>query len=139
MRIWKDRVEETTDSTGTSDLVLTGATVSNQDFGIVGDGNQCDYCVISGDGLAWEVGSGTYDSGTVTLSRDTVYDGSSGPGTKVTLSSESTVFLTFAAIRVGVTSSSGALLPLCTGEFTVDGGPVLVADPFGQCIGVPVP
>lgn len=100
-RVWRDRVEEETSTTGTADIALSGATDSNQGFGNIGDGNECDYCIVSGDGIAWEVGSGTYTAGTNTLSRDTVFDGSSGAGVKISLTGTSVVFLTLAATRVG--------------------------------------
>lgn len=142
-RVWKDRIEETTSSVGTANFILTGANDNFHAFSVIGNGNECDYCVVTGSivdgdmvGTAWEVGSGTYNSGTNVLSRDTVYDGSSGAGVKVSLTGVSVVFLTIAALRIA--ANPGALLPLTTGELTVDGGPVLVADPFGNCIGVPV-
>lgn len=137
MRVWEDSVEEVTASNpGVGDLTLAGATLGNRPFSVIGDGNQCDYRVETVDLSAWEIGSGTYTSGTNTLSRDEVFIGSSGAGVHVDLTGLCKVYLTFSARRVR--ELSDAVLPLCTGELTVDGGPVLVADPFGQCIGVPL-
>jgi hypothetical protein len=139
-RVWKDRVEETTSSVGTANFILTGATDNFQPFSVLDDGDECDYCVVTGSivdgemaGTAWEVGSGTYDSGTNVLSRDTVYDGSSGAGVKISLTGESVVFITIAALRIS--PSLNAFAPLVTGALP---GPEPIADGFGQFIMVPI-
>jgi len=138
MRVWEDSVEETTASSpGSGTLSLAGATAGNRPFSVIGDGNECDYRVETADLSAWEIGSGTYDAGSNTLSRDTVFVSSSGSA-HVNLTGVCTVYLSLLSRRINTSASSGALLPLTTGELTVDGGPVLVADPFGNCIGVPV-
>lgn len=123
-RVWKDRVEEATSSVGTANFILTGATDNFQPFSIIGNGNECDYCVVTGSivdgemaGTAWEVGSGTYNSGANVLSRDTVYDGSSGAGVKISLTGESFVFLTIAALRM---TAAGASAAGSTGDIQVN-------------------
>jgi hypothetical protein len=99
-KVWKDRVKETTSTTGTGTITLAGAAAQHQSFSAVGNGNTCDYCILSGDGTSWEVGVGTYTSSGTTLSRDTVLDGSSGAGNKISLTGTSTVFLTVTASDV---------------------------------------
>lgn len=89
-----DRVLETTTTTGTSTLTLTGAVTGHQSFAAVGDGNTCPFCVyaVDGDGNPsgdWEVSIGAYTSAGTTLSRTTVLASSNsnnavnfGAGTK---------------------------------------------------------
>jgi hypothetical protein len=77
----KDRVFETTQTTGTGTFTLDGAVSAFQSFSVVGSGNTTPYvCVL---GSSWEIGTGTVTvSGTTTLSRDTVH-ASSNSGNKV--------------------------------------------------------
>ncbi len=82
--IIKDRISETTSTTGTGTLTLSGATPSFQAFSVIGDGNTTYYCIT--DGTAWEVGLGTYSSSGNTLARTTVYATSSGGTSQITLS-----------------------------------------------------
>lgn len=99
--VYADRVQETTSTTGTGSLTLAGAATQFQAFGTkLSNGDTCEYTILSGDGTGWEVGIGTYTTSGNTLSRDTVYDGSSGPGVKISLSGTSTVFGDCSARRV---------------------------------------
>ena len=66
----KDRVKETSTTSGTGTLTLAGAASGFQAFSAVGDGNTTYYAVI--DGTNWEVGLGTYTSSGTTLARTTV-------------------------------------------------------------------
>lgn len=82
MLIAADRVRETTTTTGSGALTLAGAVTGFRTFDdVMANGNEC-YYVISG-GAEWEVGRGTYDTGT--LSRDLVL-ASSNAGDLVTFS-----------------------------------------------------
>lgn len=85
-----DRVKETSTTSGTSTLTLDGAVTGYQSFSVVGDSNTCHYA-IENDAGDWEIGVGTYSSGT--LSRDSILS-SSNSGSAVDLpSGEKAVFL----------------------------------------------
>lgn len=97
--IYADRVRETTQTTGTGTMSLQGAPAQFQSFSVIGNGNTCDYCVLSGNGSDWETGSGTYTLSGATLSRDIIYASSVGGGA-ITLAGISTVFLTPSAKKI---------------------------------------
>lgn len=90
----KDRVQETSTTTGTGTLTLGGAVSGFQTFSTaVGNGNTTYYAIVGG--TEWEVGLGTVGAGT--LSRDTIYASSNG-GSAVNLSAGSkNVFVTYPA------------------------------------------
>jgi hypothetical protein len=94
-QIVKDRVQETTSTTGLGAYTLAGAVTGFQTFAAIGDGNTTFYAVD--DGTDWEVGIGTYTLSGTTLSRDTILESSNsnaavnwGAGTK-------TIFCTYPA------------------------------------------
>jgi hypothetical protein len=91
----KDRVQETTTTTGTGAVTLAGAAVGYQSFSAIGDGNSTYYCITAQTGTAWEVGIGTYTASTTSLSRDTVLS-SSNAGSLVNFASGAkNVFVTY--------------------------------------------
>jgi hypothetical protein len=91
----KDRVKETTTSTGTGTITLAGAIQGYQSFSVVGDGNTTYYTIT--DGTNWEVGIGTYTASGTTLSRDTILE-SSNSGSAVNFSAGvKDVFVTYPA------------------------------------------
>ena len=94
----KDRVQETTTTTGTGTVTLAGAVTGFQTFAAIGDNNTCYYAITSGND--WEVGLGTYTSSGTTLSRDTILE-SSNAGSAITLSGTSNVFVTYPAEKSG--------------------------------------
>lgn len=92
--VLKDRVQETTTTTGLGTVTLGGAVTGFQSFSVIGNGNTCYYAIV-GD-TEWEVGLGTYTSSGTTLSRDTVLDSSTG--SKVSFSAGTkNVFVTYPA------------------------------------------
>ena len=104
----KDRVQETTTTTGTGTLNLAGAVDSFQTFVAgVGDGNTTYYAITDGNGSAWEVGIGTVtDASPDTLARTTVLGSSTG--SKISLSSAShNVFVTYPADKAIFKDASG--------------------------------
>jgi len=81
------RVRETTTTSGQGTVTLVGVVSGYQAVGDkLNDGEEGEYLIIDGDN--WETGLGTYTASGTTLSRDTVYDGSSGT-TKISLSGAS--------------------------------------------------
>ncbi len=96
-----DRVQETTTTTGTGTVTMGGAVAQFQSFSSgVGSGNTCDYCLLSGNGVDWETGTGTVTvSGGTTLSRDTI-DASSNAGMAISLIGTSSVFCTITAKKI---------------------------------------
>ena len=94
----KDRVQETTTTTGPGTVTLAGAVTGFQTFAAIGDGNTCYYAITSGNDF--EVGLGTYTASGTTLSRDTILE-SSNSGSAITLSGTSNVFVTYPAEKSG--------------------------------------
>ena len=91
----KDRVQETSTTTGTGTFTLAGAVSGFQSFSVIGNANTTYYAIVGG--TEWEVGLGTYTSSGTTLSRDTVLESSNG-GTKVNFSAGTkNVFVTYPA------------------------------------------
>jgi hypothetical protein len=96
--VLKDRVRESSTSSGTGSITLAGAYTGYQTFAsAVASGSTVYYTIhntTSGNDGEWEVGVGTFTSPS-TLSRDTVFSSSTG-GTKVSFSSASVleVFIT---------------------------------------------
>ena len=102
----KDRVLETTTTTGTGTLTLGGAVTGYQSFSsAIGNTNTTYYSIANGS--EWEVGLGTVSAGQ--LSRDTVLE-SSNAGSLVNFSAGTKqVFCTYPAERAVLTDSLGAL------------------------------
>lgn len=73
--VLKDRVKETTATTGTGSYVLDGAATGFQSFtDALADGDTTYYAVE--DGTYWETGLGTWTEATATLARTTIYESS---------------------------------------------------------------
>lgn len=95
--VLKDRVQETTTTTGTGTITLAGAISGFQSFSVIGNGNTCYYTIQGG--AQWEVGVGTYTASGTTLSRDSVLE-SSNSGSLVNFSAGTkNVFVTYPAER----------------------------------------
>jgi hypothetical protein len=93
----KDRVQETSTTTGTGTFTLAGAVTGFQSFSAIGDGNTTYYAIVGG--AEWEVGLGTYTSSGTTLARNTILESSNG-GTAVNFSAGTkNVFVTYPAER----------------------------------------
>jgi hypothetical protein len=91
----KDRVQETSTTTGTGTFTLAGAVSGFQSFSAIGNANTTYYAIVGG--AEWEVGLGTYTSSGTTLSRDTILESSNG-GTAVNFSAGTkNVFVTYPA------------------------------------------
>jgi len=107
----KDRVKETTTTTGTGTINLAGAASGFQSFvSGVGDGNTTYYVIEDANGTAWEVGIGTItDASPDTLARTTVL-ASTNSNSQINLSSGThTVFGTYPAGKAVYLDASGNL------------------------------
>jgi len=99
--VLKDRVKETTLTTGTGSFALAGAVTGYDSFGQIGSGNTTYYAVYLDGGSEWEVGIGTYTSPS-TLSRDTIL-ASSNSGSVVTFSAgQKTIWCDYPAGKAAV-------------------------------------
>jgi hypothetical protein len=128
----KDRVRETTTTTGTGTITLGGAATGFQSFSVIGDANTTFYTIQLANTNEWEVGVGTYTLSGTTLSRDTILESSNSgsavnfsAGTKdvfVTYPAEKAIYLDASnnAIALGTIAATTTLtnatgLPLTTG------------------------
>jgi hypothetical protein len=104
--VLKDRVKETTTTTGTGSFTLDGAVTGYDSFGQIGTGNTTYYAVYLDGGSEWEVGIGTYTAPS-TLSRDTIL-ASSNSGSVVTFSAgQKTIWCDYPAGKAVYTDASG--------------------------------
>jgi len=110
--VLKDRVQETTTTTGTGTITLAGAVSGFQSFSAVGNANTCYYAIVGE--TEWEVGFGTYTSSGTTLSRSTILESSNG-GTAVNFSAGTkNVFVTYPAEKGIYLDDSGNAIGLGT-------------------------
>ena len=93
----KDRVQETTTTSGTGTLTLAGAVAGYQAFSrAIGNGNTTFYTIYDNIAQVWEVGIGTVGAGT--LARTTVLSNSSGTTSPISLpGNAAAVFCTYPA------------------------------------------
>ena len=93
--VLKDRVQETSTTSGTGTLTLSGAVSGFQTFSTaIGNGNTTFYTIYDNTAYVWEVGIGTVGAGT--LARTTVLSNSSGTTTPISLAGNTAfVFCTY--------------------------------------------
>ena len=95
----KDRVKETTTTTGTGNITLAGAVANFVTFtSVVGLNQPFTYCIEDVTNTAWEVGLG-YLSGTTTLVRQTVYASSNAAALVNLAAGTKNVFITIASVQ----------------------------------------
>ena len=124
----KDRVKETTTTTGTGTLSLAGAETGFQSFSVIGDGNTTFYGISSLGSSEWEVGIGTYSSSGGTLARTTVLS-SSNSGSAVNLSAGTkTVFVTQPSEKAVYVSASPAFVAVSATSLVVSGNSTFEGD-----------
>ena len=124
--ILKDRVQETTTTTGTGTLTLGGAVTGYQSFSAIGNANTTYYAIYANGGSEWEVGIGTYTASGTTLSRDTVLS-SSNSGSLVSFSAGTkNVWCDYPAARAGYIDTNSTLnSPVLATSGTTSTTPVL--------------
>ncbi|MDP6585997.1 MAG: hypothetical protein QF535_15205, partial [Anaerolineales bacterium] len=98
-----DRVKETSTTTGTGTLDLSGAVSGFQTFVAgIGDGNTTYYAIVNRDESEWETGLGTVtDASTDTLARTTVLASSNSDSAVDFSAGTKDVFATLPASKVG--------------------------------------
>jgi len=105
--ILKDRVQETSTTTGTGTLTLAGAVTQFQTFSsAVGNGNTTYYTIYNAGGSDWEVGIGTVGAGT--LARTTIL-ASSNAGAAVNFTGTLYVFGDYPAGKAAYLDASGVI------------------------------
>ena len=106
----KDRVKETSATTGTGTLTLAGAVTGFQAFSsALSNGDTTYYAIFESSTGAWEVGLGTFTLGSTTLARTTVL-ASSNAGSAINLTAgNAEVFITQPAGKTVVFDAAGDL------------------------------
>ena len=103
----KDRVKETTTTTGTGSYTLAGAEAGFQSFSVIGDGNTTYYACT--DGTDFEVGIGNYTASGTQLSRTTILSSSDSDATVDWSAGEKLIFVTQPADKAVFKDTSGQL------------------------------
>lgn len=101
----KDRVKESTQTTGVGAYSLAGAEDGFQTFATIGDGNKTYYAVT--DGTDWEVGVGTYTASGATLSRTEILSSSNSDAAVDWQAGEKLIFVTQPADKANLLDDSG--------------------------------
>lgn len=101
----KDRVKETTTTTGTGAYTLAGAEDGYQAFSVIGDGNTTYYACT--DDTEWEVGVGTYTASGTSLARTTILASSNSDAAVNWGSGEKFIFVTQPASKAVYNDASG--------------------------------
>ena len=125
--VLNDRVKETTTTTGTGALTLGGAVTGFETFGTgVGNSNTTYYAVTLGGSAEFEVGLGTLNSDSTTITRTTVISSSNSDSAVNFSAGTKTIFCTIPASKsVFLDASGNATLgaDLSVGDdLTVEGG-----------------
>jgi len=103
----KDRVKQTTTTTGTGSIVLNGNVSGFQTFAAaLTDGDTTYYGIFEPSTNEYEVGLGTWTESTATLARTTVLE-SSNSGSAVSLTAQAEVFITQPAEKAVFQDSNG--------------------------------
>ena len=96
--VLKDRVKETTTTTGTGTYTLAGALTGFEAFSQIGNGNTTYYACT--DGTDFEIGIGTYTASGTTLARTTILQSSNSDNAVNWTSGTRTIFCTLPAEKM---------------------------------------
>ena len=125
--VLNDRVKETTTTTGTGALTLGGAVTGFETFGTgVGNSNTTYYAVTLGGSAEFEVGLGTLNSDSTTITRTTVISSSNSDSAVNFSAGTKTIFCTIPASKSVFLDASGNVsvgADLSVGDdLTIEGG-----------------
>ena len=125
--VLNDRVKETTTTTGTGALTLGGAVTGFETFGAgVGNSNTTYYAVTLGGSAEFEVGLGTLNSDSTTITRTTVISSSNSDSAVNFSAGTKTIFCTIPASKSVFLDASGNVsvgADLSVGDdLTIEGG-----------------
>jgi len=104
--VLKDRVKETTTTTGTGTYTLAGALTGFEAFSQVGDGNTTYYTCT--DGNDFETGIGTFTLSGTTLARTTILQSSNSDNAVNWSSGTRTIFCTLPAQKMIFNDATGS-------------------------------
>jgi hypothetical protein len=141
----KDRVRETSTTSGTGTITLAGAVSGFQSFSVIGDGNTTYYAIVDPQTGDWEVGIGIYTASGTTLSRDTVLESSNSGNLVNFVTNPKDVFVTYPAERAIYTDAAGtAITPATasvlgvasggTGQSSYTNGQLLIGNSTGNTL-----
>ena len=101
--IVNDRVKETSTTTGTGAVTLSGAVTGFETFGAgIGNSNTTYYCIALQDGTEFEVGFGTLNGSSSTLTRTYIISSSNSDAAVNFSAGTKDVFCTMPAAKVGL-------------------------------------
>ena len=107
--VLKDRVKETSTTTGTGTFTLAGASTGFQAFSVIGNGNTTYYTIVLQGGSEFEVGIGTYTLSGTTLSRTTILSSSNSNNAVNFSAGTKDVFCDYPAGKTAIQDASGSV------------------------------
>jgi len=114
-----NRVRETTSTTGTGAVTLGGAVGGFQTFAAgIGNSNTTYYAISINTENEWEVGLGTLNSDSSTLTRTTVLESSNSDAAVDFAAGSKEVFCTLPAEKAVYLDADGASVPALGGQIT---------------------
>ena len=111
----KDRVKETTTTTGTGTVTLLGAVSGFEAFSAIGNTNTTYYAIVHQSADEWEVGIGTYTASGTTLARTTVLSSTNSDAAVDFAAGTKDVFVTYPADKAVYVSASPAFIDVSVG------------------------
>jgi len=105
--VLKDRVKETTTTTGTGTYTLAGAETGFEAFSSIGNSNTTYYCCT--DGVDFEIGIGTYTLSGTTLARTTILQSSNSDAAFSWANGRRSIFCTQPAEKAVFLDANGNL------------------------------